>query len=513
MMSEATRVSGEQNRLVRTILIRGGSVVNAEGTFEADVLIQGETIVGVANMHDWTADIEIDATSQLVLPGGIDVHTHLEYPIDGHTTQTSDDFATGSVAAAFGGTTSFIDFVKKHPDQTLFETFMDRRASAEMKSVIDFGLHAIVPPLQQQADAHEDLARLFTECGVTSWKFFMAYPGTQMVEDDELLAGMDLARSFGALPMVHAENGHLINRAVSQLLRREQTSEVFHVQAHGHAQEAEAVNRVIVHADQVGTPVYIVHVSSQFAAERISRARMDGQNVWGETCPQYLLVALEDYQNRGTAAAAYICSPPIREKDNQSGLWRYLENGGLSTLATDHAAFCLHQPDDLPPQKMRSPNYFPKVPNGVPGIEDRMMVFWEAAVVSGRLSPSRFVELTATNPAKLFGLYPRKGTVAVGADADIVIWNQNANHVISASTSHSRTDYNIYEGMKVTGLPNTVLSRGRFIIRDRTLDTEAYQARGAYLSREKSSVIDDYPRKESFPKSRTISAADREVTE
>lgn len=512
MMNETLNGSGQYNPLSRTILIRGGSVVNAEGVFEADVLIQGETIVGVAKQHGWIADQEIDATGQLVLPGGIDVHTHLEYPIDGHTTQTSDDFETGSLAAAFGGTTSFIDFVKKHPDQTLLETFLDRRASAEKKSILDFGLHAIVPPLQQQANAHDDLARLFTEFGVTSWKFFMAYPGTQMVEDDELLAGMDLARSFGALPMVHAENGHLINRAVSQLLEREQTSEVFHVEAHGHAQEAEAVNRVIVHAHEVGTPVYIVHVSSKFAAERIARARMEGENVWGETCPQYLLVALEDYQNSGTEAAAFLCSPPIREKANQGGLWKYLENGGLSTLATDHAAFCLHQPDDLPPQKMRSPNFFPKVPNGVPGIEDRMMVFWEAAVVSGRLSPSRFVELTATNPAKLFGLYPRKGTVSVGADADIVIWNQNANHMISASKSHSRTDYNIYEGMKVTGLPTTVLSRGRFIIKDRTVHAEAYLSSGAYLYRGISSVVDNSARQKSFPKSRTISTDQREVT-
>ncbi|UOR02187.1 dihydropyrimidinase [Leucobacter allii] len=467
----------------RRIAIRGGTVVNAEGRVRADVLIHGETIVGIGIDQDWEVDEVIDATGTYVLPGGIDVHTHLEYPIDGFTTRTADDFATGSIAAVFGGTTSFIDFVKKHPERTLHETFVERRGVAEEKSIVDFGLHAIVPPLAQQPDAHEDLRRLHAEQGVSSWKFFMAYPGTQMVEDDELLAGMDLAHELGALPMVHAENGHMINRAVKQLLDDGNTAETFHAEAHGHAQEAEAVHRAIVLAQEVGTPLYVVHVSSRHAAQEIAEARAEGVPVWGETCPQYLLASREDYEGLGDAAAGYICSPPIRERANQESLWTYLGADGLSTLATDHAAFCMHQPEDLPPQKMRSPGYFPKVPNGVPGLEDRMMVAWEAGVVAGRIDLCRFVEVTSARPAKLFGLYPRKGSVSVGADADIVLWDPKADHTITAEGSHSRTDYNLYEGMRVSGLPVTVLSRGRILLRDRKLQDAARETRGRYLER------------------------------
>lgn len=471
-----------------TTLIRGGTVVNAEGFIRADVLVRGERIVGIGVDHDWDADTVIDASGKYVMPGGIDVHTHLEYPIDGFTTRTSDDFATGSVAAAFGGTTMFIDFVKKRPDASLYETFVDRRKVAEEKSIVDFSLHAIVPPLAQQADVHEDLERLYDEQGVTSWKFFMAYPGTQMVEDNELLAGMDLAKRLGALPMVHAENGHMINRASSQLLESGKTAEIHHVDAHGHSSEAEAVHRAIVLAEEVGTPLYVVHVSSEQAAVEIARARSEGIEVWGETCPQYLLTALEDYEGLGDRAAGYICSPPIRERANQAGLWKYLAADGLSTLATDHAAFCMDQPDDLPPQKLRSPGYFPKTPNGVPGLEDRLKVVWEAGVVAGRMDICRFVELVAARPAKLFGLYPRKGTVSVGADADIVVWDPNADHTITAAGSHSRTDYNLYEGMHVTGLPVTVLSRGKILIQDRQLQDAATTTRGQYLSRENAQL-------------------------
>ncbi|MGK0742120.1 dihydropyrimidinase [Leucobacter sp. Z1108] len=467
----------------RTTLITGGTVVNAEGFVRADVLVRGERIVGIGLDQGWSADRVVDATGKYVIPGGIDVHTHLEYPIDGFTTRTADDFATGSVAAAFGGTTTFIDFVKKRPDATLYDTFVERRQIAESKSIVDFGLHAIVPPLAQQEDVHDDLIRLHAEHGVSSWKFFMAYPGTQMVEDDELLAGMDLAHQLSVLPMVHAENGHMINRAAKQLLDAGLTDEVHHVDAHGHAQEAEAVHRAIILAQEVGTPLYVVHVSSERAAAEIAQARSEGVKVWGETCPQYLLTALEDYEELGERAAGYICSPPIREKSNQAALWRYLGADGLSTLATDHAAFCMEQPDDLPPQKLRSPGYFPKTPNGVPGLEDRLMVAWEAGVVGGLLDLCRFVEITSARPAKLFGMYPRKGTISVGADADIVVWDPNSDHVITAAGGHSRTDYNLYEGMRVTGLPVTVFSRGRALIVDRELHEEARSGRGRYIER------------------------------
>ena len=467
----------------KTILIKGGTVVNAEGFIRTDVLIKGGSIIGMGIEQDWEADVEIDATGKYVMPGGIDVHTHLEYPIDGFTTRTSDDFETGSIAGAFGGTTMFIDFVKKHPDMTLHDTFADRRRVAEEKSRIDFSLHAIVPPLAQQENVHEDLVRLHEEQGVSSWKFFMAYPGTQMVEDNELLAGMDLAKKLGALPMVHAENGHMINRQSGMLLEAGKVDEIHHVDAHGHTSEAEAVHRAIVLAEDVGTPLYVVHVSSEQAADEIAEARAEGKEVWGETCPQYLLTAFEDYEHLGERAAGYICSPPIRERSNQAGLWKHLAADGLSTLATDHAAFCMEQPDDLPPQKLRSPGYFPKTPNGVPGLEDRLKVVWEAGVVGGKIDICRFVEITAARPAKMFGIYPQKGTVSVGSDADIIVWDPQADHTIRAEDSHSRTDYNLYEGMHVTGLPVTVLSRGRILIKDRELQEIADSTRGRYVSR------------------------------
>lgn len=467
-----------------TALITGGTVVNADGAVKSDVLIEDGVIVGLGQNRGWTADTVIDATGKLVMPGGIDVHTHLEYPIDGFTTRTADDFYTGTVAAAHGGTTTIVDFVKKAPEQTLYETYMSRRDAAGSRSVVDFGLHAIVPPRAQQADVLDDLVRLVPE-GATSWKFFMAYPGTQMVDDGELLEGIELAVQHGVLPMVHAENGHMVARETQRLLDHGQTSENFHAVAHGHSQEAEAVHRAIVLADSVGSPIYVVHVSSSEAAEELSRARAAGSKAWGETCPQYLVVAYEDYESLGDNAAAYLCSPPIRERSNQSGLWRALETGALSTVATDHAGFCMHQPEDLPPQKMRSPGYFPKVPNGVPGVEDRLMVVWETGVVSGRLDPTRFVDLMSTRPAKLFGMYPQKGAVAIGADADLVVWDPDADHVITSAGSHTRTDYNLYEGMKVTGKPTHVLSRGDLLVENGVFSGAA--GRGTFLHRREPS--------------------------
>lgn len=446
-------------------IIRGGTVVNTDGSARADVLVRDGRIVALGDARDWTADETVDAGGMLVIPGGIDAHTHLEYPIDGFTTRTADDFHSGTVAAAHGGTTTVLDFVKKEPDAGLRDTYLRRSATAAAKAVVDVGLHAIVPPRDQQPDVLDDL-RLLVDEGARSWKFFMAYPGTQMVDDGELLAGFELARELGVLPLVHAENGHMVAREVDRLVGSGHVEERHHAQAHGHDSEAEAVHRAIVLAESVGAPLYVVHVSSAEAARELATARAEGARVWGETCPQYLVVAYEDYEGLGDRAAAYVCSPPIRERGNQNGLWQALTTGALSTLATDHAGFCLHQPDDLPPQKMRSPGFFPKIPNGVPGVEDRLMVLWEAGVVGGRIDPHRFVELTSTAPARLFGLADRKGRVAVGYDADLVVWDAQADHVISAASSHMRTDYNIYEGMRVTGRPVHVFARGRHVVDD-----------------------------------------------
>ncbi|MER6827648.1 dihydropyrimidinase [Streptosporangium sp. NPDC000563] len=463
-------------------LIKGGTVVNADAAIRADVLVRDGLVVALGLGDDWSADEVVDATGKLVLPGGIDVHTHLEYPIDGFTTRTADDFHSGTIAAAHGGTTTVIDFVKKEPDKSLFDSYMRRRDVAADKAVVDFGLHAIVPPRDQQENVLDDLRRLAGE-GASSWKFFMAYPGTQMVDDGQLLEGLELAVEYGVLPMVHAENGHMVARETRLLIESGRTAENYHATAHGHESEAEAVHRAIVLADSVGSPVYVVHVSSAAAAAEIGQARSRGSLVWGETCPQYLAVAYEDYAELGEKAAAYICSPPIRERGNQEGLWQALTTGALSTVATDHAGFCLEQPNDLPPQKLRSPGYFPKVPNGVPGVEDRLMVVWETGVTTGRIDMCRFVDLMATRPAKLFGLFPHKGLVAVGADADLLVWDPAADHVITTAGSHMRTDYNLYDGMRVTGRPVHVFSRGHHLVNDGAFDGKP--GRGSFLTRGK----------------------------
>ncbi|GAA3732654.1 dihydropyrimidinase [Salinactinospora qingdaonensis] len=464
-----------------TTLITGGTVVTAEGHTLADVRIDGERVTAVtAPGAAGPAARAVDATGHYLLPGGVDTHTHLEYPIDGFTTRTSDDFHTGTVAAAFGGTTTIVDFTKKEPDHSLYDSFQRRIEAGSRRCVVDFGLHAIAPPLEQQADALADLRRLARE-GVSSWKFFMAYPGTQMVDDATLIHGMRLAADEGVLPMVHAENGHLVADAARRLVDAGHTSERHHHAAHSHISEGEAVHRAVAIAESVGSPLFTVHVSSRWAAEEIAAARARGLDVWGETCPQYLLAAYEDYDHDGPEAAAYLCSPPIRERANQEHLWRALATGALSTIGTDHAPFYLGQPDDLPPQKSRSTGYFPKVPNGVPGVEERLMVIHQAGVVEGRIDLRRFVDLTATRPAKLFGLYPRKGTIQAGADADIVVWDPAAEHTITAAGAHSRTDYTLYEGMRVTGRPRKVFSRGELIVDGDEL--HATPGRGRYLTR------------------------------
>lgn len=466
-------------------LITGGTVVNADAAIDADVLIEDGVIAALGTAGQFTADRTVDAHGKLVLPGGIDVHTHLEYPVDAFTTHTADDFYDGTMAAAHGGTTTVVDFVKKEPDRTLRDTYLRRRETAEGKAIVDVGLHAIVPPLEQQASVHEDLKSLVAE-GATSWKFFMAYP-SQMVDDSELLRGFELAMEHDVLPMVHAENGHMVAREMDRLVKSGETSERSHKTAHEHGSEAEAVHRAIVLAQSVGTPLYIVHVSSADAARELELQRVRGVPVRGETCPQYLAISYEDYADLGPQAAAYLCSPPIRERSNQAGLWRRLQTGVLSVVATDHAGFCLSQPDDLPPQKLRSPGYFPKVPNGVPGVEDRLMVLWETGVVPGWITPSQFVDLTATQPAKLFGMFPQKGSITVGADADVVIWDCASDHVISAEGTHTRTDYNIYEGMRVSGTPTSVFSRGEHVVDNGVLD--AHAGRGRFLSRNAPQIL------------------------
>lgn len=446
---------------------------------DADVLIVGERIASVGVVGE-RSNREIDASGCLVIPGGVDTHTHLENPALG-VTRSADDFATGTVAAAHGGTTTIVDFVKKEADASLYDSFVRRRQRAEAAVAIDIGFHPVVPSTALEDGSFDDLERLTREHGTTSWKFFMAYPGSLMVDDPTLITGMRRCAELGVLAMVHAENGHLVADATARLLADGNTAEHFHHDAHTHVAEAEAVNRAIAIARTTNATLFVVHVSSRFAAEELARGRADGVAVFGETCPQYLLASLEDYRDRDHDAAAYICSPPIREAANQEALWRHLRQGGLSTIGTDHAAFTMGQPPDLPPQKGHGRGYFPKVPNGVPGVEERLQVMYEAGVVGGRFDVCRFVDLVATRPAKLFGLYPKKGAIIPGADADVVVWDPAAPRVIHAADLHHRADYSLYDGMTVSASPRFVLARGEVLVSPEGADIAA--GRGQYLVR------------------------------
>ena len=461
------------------LIVRGGEVVSTSGVFAADVVVDGERIVGLVDPGSGTAECEIDARGCYVMPGGIDTHTHLENPALAFTTVSSDDFYTGTTAAAAGGTTTIVDFVKSRPEESIYDAFQARRAVAEEKVVVDFGLHPMVPSNALEVNSIAELRQLAAE-GATSWKFFMAYQG-MMVDDATLIAGFRAAAEEGVMPMVHAENGHLVQDATDRLIAAGMVEEHHHLAAHTHTSEQEAVHRAIAIAESVGSALFVVHVSSRFAAAEIQQARARALPVHGETCPQYLLAAYEDYEGLGHEAAKYLCSPPIRERANQESLWEALVSDALSTIGTDHAAFCMGQPDDLPPQKGRGAGYFPDVPNGVPGIEDRLSLIWQAGVRQGRFDVSRFVDLVATRPAKLFGLYPEKGAIEVGADADLVVWNPELRRTVRAADQHMRTDYNLYEGTEIVGGPTHVFSRGELVVEHG--EVNAPRGRGQYLAR------------------------------
>lgn len=471
------------------VVVRGGDVVTAAGRFRADVLISGEQIVAIGLDDSWCADSEttiIDAVGCLVVPGGVDTHTHLQHLVASGATRTADDFYSGTVAAVAGGTTTIVDFVRRGDGESISESFFRRRSEAEAACVVDFSFHPIVPATAGDDDSFDQLIQLSREEGVASWKFFMAYPGS-MVTDDVLLRGFRHCAEEGVLPMVHAENGHIVADSIEGLLADGRVAEHEHLHAHPERAEIEAVNRAVLLAEQAGTPLFIVHVSSALAAREVARYRSAGAPVFSETCPQYLVTSYEDYCGLGFGAAGYACSPPIRERSNQLGLWRAVQGGVIDSIGTDHAAFTLGQPDDLPPQKPIGRGYFPKVPNGVPGVEERLMVMYQAGVVDGRISVERFVELTATKPAQLFGLFPRKGVLAPGSDADIVVWDPNQARTLGVSTQHSRADYSVYEGMVVSASPRTVISRGEIVVNDGVVGGLA-PGRGRYLHRDRNAL-------------------------
>jgi len=396
----------------------------------------------------------IDASGKYLLPGGVDPHTHLDMPFGGTT--TIDDVESGQTAAAFGGTTTHVDFIIQPQGATFAQAVDEWRSKADGKQVIDMGYHMAVTDLKDGGTL-EELATL-PDQGITSYKLFMAYKGALMVDDETLFRTMQVAAETGALVMVHAENGDAIDVLVSEALAAGNTEPRYHALTRPPETEGEATNRAIQLSRVAGSPLYVVHVSCKEAVEPIELAREKGWNIHGETCTQYLFIDYTFLERPDFEGAKYVYTPPPRAKANQDVLWNALRTNVLSVVSTDHCAFLWDG------QKTIGRDDFSKIPNGGPGLENRLHMLHEFGVRGGRISLNRLVELWATNPAKLFGLYPRKGTIAVGSDADIVVFDPEKRHTISAATQHSKSDYNLYEGTTVTGSPETVLLRGKVLV-------------------------------------------------
>ncbi len=434
-------------------LIRHGTVVTATTAALRDVLIEGETIARVEPEISEPAEREVDARGKYVIPGGIDVHTHLDMPLG--DTVTSDDFESGTIAAAFGGTTSVVDFAVQDRGRPLAEAFETWMRKAEGKAVLDYGFHMIVCDLPRGREG--ELDALVGE-GVTSFKLFMAYPGRLMLDDATIVRVLKRTAANGGTVLMHAEDGAAIEALVRRALAEGHTAPKYHALTRPPATEVDATRRAIAMAAEARVPIYIVHVSATETVDEISAARSRGAAVWGETCPQYLFLSDECYDAPDFEGAKYVMSPPLRSRAGQERLWRGLAQNELQVVATDHCPFRMKD------QKTLGRDDFTKIPGGAPGIETRMSLLYDGGVRSERLSLSRWVEVTATNPARLFGLYPRKGAIAPGSDADVVVWNPQREITWSASTHHMRVDYNPYEGRLVKGAPDLVLSRGRAVI-------------------------------------------------
>lgn len=436
-----------------TIIING-RVVTATDTYTSDVAINGGKISAVGqSLPRENAGKIIDAAGKYVFPGGIDVHTHLDMPFGGTT--SADDFETGTRAAAFGGTTTLIDFAIQYKGQTLrtaFDTWMQK---ASGKAVCDYAFHCIITDL---AGAQLDEMNALVREGVTSFKLFMAYPGVFMLDDASIFKTLRATAKNGGLVCMHAENGGAIDVIVQQALAEGKTAPKYHALTRPTTAEAEAVSRAIALSEMAGAPIYIVHLSCNEALEKVREARDRGLPVYAETCPQYLYLSIENFDVPDFEGAKYVFTPPLREKWHQENLWNGLKRDHLQVVSTDHCPFCFKE------QKELGRGDFTKIPNGGPGVEHRMSLIYSGGVSEGRFSVNRFVELVSTTPAKLFGLYPRKGTIAVGGDADLVIFDPKRKHTISATTHHMRVDYSMFEGIQVTGMPDVVLSQGRVVV-------------------------------------------------
>ena len=434
-------------------LIKNGTVVTASDQYRGDVLLEDEKIAVIGTTLDLHADTIIDASGQYVLPGGIDVHTHLDMPFGGTT--SVDDFESGTRAAAFGGTTSIVDFAIQYRGQTLHHALETWAKKAEGKAVIDYGFHMIITQLDDQVEGEMDA---LVRQGVTSFKLFMAYPGVFMLDDASIFKALLRTGKNGGSICMHAENGGVIDVLVQRALAEGKTAPRYHALTRPSRAEAEATHRAIALAEIADVPIYIVHLSSAEALQMVTEARDRGLPACAETCPQYLFLSYDNYEEPGFAGAKYVMSPPLRARAKQHELWRGLAFDDLQVISTDHCPFCMKE------QKELGMNDFSKIPNGAPGIETRMSLIYDGGVKAGRISLNRFVELTSTSPAKMFGLFPRKGTIAPGSDADIVVFDPTRTITLAAKTLHMNVDYNPYEGRRVTGAAHTVLSRGRLVI-------------------------------------------------
>jgi dihydropyrimidinase len=464
----------------RTV-IRGGLVVTATDETHADVLVEDGRIAALA-AHDsglaagWDAGTVIDATGKYVIPGGVDAHTHMELPFGG--TFASDTFETGTRAAAWGGTTTVVDFAVQSTGRSLRAGLDAWHAKADAKCAIDYAFHMIVSDVTEDTLKEMDV---LVEEGVTSFKLFMAYPGVFYSDDGQILQAMQRAAGNGGLIMMHAENGIAIDVLVRQALAAGRTAPRYHGEVRHALLEAEAVHRAIQLARVAGSPLYVVHVSAEQAVAELAAARDQGLPVFGETCPQYLFLSADNLAEPDFEGAKYVCSTPLRPREHQAALWRGLRTNDLQVVSTDHCPFCFTGQKDL------GRGDFSKIPNGLPGVENRMDLLHQA-VLDGRISRRRWIEIACAAPARMFGLYPRKGTIAPGADADVVVYDPHAEQVVSARTHHMNVDYSAYEGKRVTGRVETVLSRGVPVVLDR-----AYVGRpghGQYTPRGVSGYLD-----------------------
>lgn len=439
-----------------SVLIKGGLVVTAADSTVADVYAADERISLIGRSLDVQADRVIDATGKYVLPGCVDPHTHLDMPFGG--TVTIDDFESGQTSAAFGGTTCHVDFCIQGAGQSFAQALETWHAKANGRTLIDYGFHIAITDLEEGGTL-EELASL-PEQGVTSYKLFLAYKGSLMVSDETLFEAMQTAAASGALVMVHAENGDAIDVLVREALAAGNTAPHFHALTRPPELEGEATNRAIQLARIAGCPLYVVHVTCAEAVDPIRRAREAGWSVWGETCTQYFFKTIDDLRAPDFEGAKVVYSPPARDASNHDVLWNAVRTDALSAISTDHCSFLWDG------QKTLGRDDFTKIPNGGPGLEDRLKMIHHFGVGGGRISLNRMVDLLSTQPAKLFGLYPRKGTIAVGSDADIVVFDPAKRETLSVAGSHSKCDYNLYEGAEVVGAPELVLLRGQVLVED-----------------------------------------------